>query len=138
VVVADVDIVTAEQLAEELRRRGATVRAIRTDVAEETQVRALVSQVVAEFGGLDVMCNNAALLDREHLARDTGAVDIPFEVWDRTMRVNLRGVLLGCRHAIPALQARGGGAIVNIVDVVLLWGSRDCSPTVRQRARSAP
>jgi NAD(P)-dependent dehydrogenase (short-subunit alcohol dehydrogenase family) len=122
VVVADIDMEAAQQLVDELRESGATARAIKTDVAEEAQVRNLVAQVVDELGGLDVMCNNAALLSREHLDRDIGAVEIPLEVWDRTMEVNLRGVLLGCRYAVPALQARGGGAIVNTSSTSSYYG----------------
>jgi NAD(P)-dependent dehydrogenase (short-subunit alcohol dehydrogenase family) len=122
VIVADIDTRAAQQLVDELSATGANARAIETDVADETQVRDLIARVVDEFGGLDVMCNNAALLGREHLDRDVGAVEIPLDVWDRTMQVNLRGVLLGCRYAVPALQARGGGAIVNTSSTSSYYG----------------
>lgn len=64
------------------------------------------------FGRLDVLHNNAAIMDPKHIAQDTNPVDIEFDVWDRTFAVNVRGYLAGCKYAIPHMLEAGGGAIV--------------------------
>jgi NAD(P)-dependent dehydrogenase (short-subunit alcohol dehydrogenase family) len=87
------------------------VRFVRCDVACEDDVAALVQRTLAEFGQLDCMFNNAGL---------PGAVgplsEITSEAWDRTFAVLVRGVFLGIKHAIPALQARGG-TIINTASI---------------------
>jgi NAD(P)-dependent dehydrogenase (short-subunit alcohol dehydrogenase family) len=80
------------------------------DIVEEASVRALVSRAVDHYGGLDGIHVNAA--DLEAVVHDSDAVDVPLEIYDRTLAVNLRGHLLCTRHAVPALLAHGGGAIV--------------------------
>ncbi|HEY1831811.1 MAG TPA: SDR family oxidoreductase [Acidimicrobiales bacterium] len=81
---------------------------IRTDVADPTSVEAMVAETVEAFGGLHIIHNNAywAPLNRN-------VVETSLEEWDRTIAVTLTGVFLGCKFAIPAILASGGGAIVN-------------------------
>src|SRR3546814_314359 len=64
------------------------------------------------FGRLDILHNNAGYVGAD-LARDTKVTDIPFELWDKTMAINLRAYFAGCRFAIPHMVRGGGGAIVN-------------------------
>ena len=71
-----------------------------------------MAATVDHFGRLDLLHNNAAIMAPDHIALDTNPVDIDFEVWDRTMAVNLRGYLAGCKYAIPHMLAQGKGAIV--------------------------
>ncbi|MEZ5361754.1 MAG: SDR family oxidoreductase [Bryobacterales bacterium] len=79
------------------------VRRIETDVTSEEDVRRLV----ALAGDVDILVNNAGIVDY-------GAVDEADDAqWDRILAVNLRGVALCCRHVVPGMLARGGGAIVN-------------------------
>jgi NAD(P)-dependent dehydrogenase (short-subunit alcohol dehydrogenase family) len=73
-------------------------------------VRNLVGVAVETFGGLDLMHANAA--DLSIYSRDTDAVEVSLDIFDRTIAVNLRGHLLCTRHAVPELLKRGGGAIV--------------------------
>ncbi|MCA9509580.1 MAG: SDR family oxidoreductase, partial [Myxococcales bacterium] len=68
---------------------------------------------VDAFGGLDVLHNNAAAIGSAKPGADHDVASIDVDVWDRTMAVNLRGVWLGCKHAIPRMLERGGGSIVN-------------------------
>ena len=75
-------------------------------------MRDLVERAVKEFGQLDIFHANAADLAPDNFGRDSDAVDIPLEVFDRTIKVNLRGHLLSARHAIPEMLKRGGGALV--------------------------
>jgi NAD(P)-dependent dehydrogenase (short-subunit alcohol dehydrogenase family) len=112
VVVADVDEASAKRVAEEVAAAGGRARPQWVDVAEEPAVAAMVEAAVGAFGGLDVLHNNAALLGNE-AGRDADVVSMDVATWDRAMAVNLRGVMLGCKHAIPAMIRRGGGSIVN-------------------------
>ena len=80
---------------------------VRMDVAREDQVRSLMSAAEARFGGLDILFNNAGI---EIGGAVTGTTE---EDWDKVMDVNIRGVFLCAKHAIPAMMRRRGGAIVN-------------------------
>jgi NAD(P)-dependent dehydrogenase (short-subunit alcohol dehydrogenase family) len=113
VVIADVDKPGADACAEKIRRAGGEADAVAVDVAEAEQVAAMVEHAVGRYGGLDVLFNNAAILEPTFRAGDTDVEGLDLEVWDRTLAVNLRGPMLGCRFAIPHLRRRGGGAIVN-------------------------
>src|SRR5919198_1197648 len=73
--------------------------------------RARVQETTAAFGGIDVLVNNAATVIFKRL------VDTEEHEWDRVIATNLRSVYLCCRHAIPEMLKRGGGAIVNISSV---------------------
>jgi NAD(P)-dependent dehydrogenase (short-subunit alcohol dehydrogenase family) len=72
-------------------------------------VTAAVAATVAAFGKLDILVNCAAFLDPFG-----DAVDLPLEVWHKTLAVGLTGTFLMCRHAIPELRKAGGGSIVNL------------------------
>ena len=113
VAIADIDGSRAEQVAAEIRGAGGKALAIAVDVASEEQVEAMVAATVAEFGGVDILHNNAADVSQATYFRDMGAVDMDLDLWNHVMSVNLGGALLGCKHAIPEMLRRGGGAIVN-------------------------
>ena len=82
-----------------------------TDVSREEDVEAAISATTAELGGLDVLVNNAGIVLMAN------APNTSVEQWDHVLAVNLRGVFLGCKHAIPVMQAQGGGAIVNTASI---------------------
>jgi NAD(P)-dependent dehydrogenase (short-subunit alcohol dehydrogenase family) len=113
VVVVDLDGERAAAVAEEIAKAGSEALGRAVDVAEEAQVEAMVAAAVERFGGLDVLHNNAAAIGPAGPGRDVDVVTQQVEVWDRTMAVNLRGVMLGCKHAIPRMLERGGGSIIN-------------------------
>ncbi len=113
VVIADIDGERAEHAAREVQGGGARALAVTADVSIEADVAALVARTVGAFGRLDILHNNAAALGPDLFPRDTTVLDMEVDVWDRTMAVNVRGVMLGCKHAIPAMRQAGGGAIVN-------------------------
>jgi len=110
VVVGDHRDGPAREVAARISASGGDATAQAFDIVEEASVRALVSRAVDRYGGLDGIHVNAA--DLEAVVHDSDAVDVPLEIYDRTLDVNLRGHLLCTRHAVPALLARGGGAIV--------------------------
>jgi NAD(P)-dependent dehydrogenase (short-subunit alcohol dehydrogenase family) len=110
VVVGDHRAELADAVATQIAASGGEATAQVFDIVDEASVRALVARAVERYGGLDGIHVNAA--DLEAVVQDTDAVDVPLEIYDRTQAVNLRGHLLCTRHAVPALIARGGGAIV--------------------------
>ncbi|MBM4385404.1 MAG: SDR family oxidoreductase [Deltaproteobacteria bacterium] len=113
VLVADISRERAEEVAAEVRAAGGAARARVADVADEASVAAMVAAAVAAFGGLDILHNNAAATDWAVMGGDGEVAQLDLAIWERTLAVNLRGPFLGCKHAIPALLARGRGAIVN-------------------------
>jgi len=111
VVVADIDTAGAQETEKLIADIGGVGVAVHADVANEADIEAMVQAAIDNFGALHLLHNNAA--DISILAQDTDITSISAEAWDRTMQVNLRGPLLGCKHAIPLMLAHGGGAIVN-------------------------
>jgi NAD(P)-dependent dehydrogenase (short-subunit alcohol dehydrogenase family) len=110
VVVADLFEDSAQRAAEPLGARGL---AVQFDAEQPESVQAMVAQAVRHFGRLDILHNNAALTDPARQNLDTNAIDIPIEIWNATMAVNVTGYLLGCKYALPHMIAGGGGSIIN-------------------------
>ena len=122
VTVADRDASRAGAVVDAIRAAGGTARVQAVDVSDADAVAAMVADTVAAFGGLDILHNNAAAIDQNALDQDVVTGDLA--VWERVMSVNLNGPMLGCRFAIPAMLARGGGAIVNTASAAAFYGSR--------------
>jgi NAD(P)-dependent dehydrogenase (short-subunit alcohol dehydrogenase family) len=112
VVVADINTAGAEATAAAITEAGGQSVAVTVDVSQEEQVAATVRLAVDTFGGLDVIHNNAALLDLAVLGRDKTVDRMDTATWDRVMAVNVRGPMLGCKYAIPEMLKRGGGSII--------------------------
>jgi NAD(P)-dependent dehydrogenase (short-subunit alcohol dehydrogenase family) len=110
VLVADLDGATAEGVAGDIIRGGGCASGIACDISDEASVRGLMECASQKFGGFDGVHINAA--DMKTLLLDTDVVQVPLEVFDRTLQVNLRGHMLCTRYVIPELLKRGGGAIV--------------------------
>lgn len=114
VAVVDVIAERAEAIAGAITSNGGSAVAITADVSDEHQVERMVDATVAAFGRLDILHNNAALVDPEMFPLDGRVVDMTVDVWDKVMAVNLRGPMLGCKHAIPRMIETGGGSIINM------------------------
>jgi len=110
VVVADINVDGAEETVELIEKEGGQAVAQRADVSDEASVAAMVEAAVGHFGSLQLLHNNAA--DVVIIQRDLDVINMDVEVWDRTLAVNLRGPMLGCKYALPHMIAAGGGAIV--------------------------
>ena len=104
----------AEETAAVCAEHGAKTLVIGCDVAEDTQVKAMVAEANAAFGRLDALCNNAGITSAAPF-RDLDAIDI--DEWDRVMSVNVRSIVQVTRAAAPALRAVKG-AIVNTASIV--------------------
>lgn len=113
VLVTDLRAEGAEAVAAEITAAGGRAAAAACDVGQEDSIRDAVAFALAEFGRLDIMHNNAALLRDAAVQADTDILSIPLDVWDETMAVTVRGTMLGCRHAVLAMRRTGGGSIIN-------------------------
>jgi NAD(P)-dependent dehydrogenase (short-subunit alcohol dehydrogenase family) len=121
VTVADIAEPAAGAVVAAIEAAGGSARAQVVDVAEPDAVAAMVEETVRAFGGLDILHNNAAALDRNRVDQDVVTMDLA--TWERVMAVNLTGPMLGCRFAIPHMLERGGGAIVNTASAAAFYGS---------------
>ena len=114
VVVANRDAGTGEEtvrLAREAAARSGFRRLggpLRTDVTRETDCQAPSQAAVSQFGGLDVLVNNAGVFPRATLEQTTE------ELWDQIFAVNLKGVFFCCQYAMPVMRERGSGSVINI------------------------
>jgi NAD(P)-dependent dehydrogenase (short-subunit alcohol dehydrogenase family) len=108
VALADVDTERVRAAAEQLTNAGHHAIGVRCDVADETDVAALVDQTVATFGRLDMAFNNAGIM-----VPPCDAADEPIEVFERVSAVNLRGVWASMKHELAQMRSQGSGAIVN-------------------------
>lgn len=111
VIVADVNREVGEKTASELRGDGREVAFIECDVADEAAIKKMVEGTLERFKALHVLVNNAGIGVYKTVL-DTSTAE-----WDRCLAVNLRGVFLCSKYAIPHIKASGGGAIVNIASV---------------------
>lgn len=109
--ILDLDADSAEETAAALGGEGAEARAYRVDVTDEAAVAAVAETVAADFGGVDVLVNNAGLCPVGP------TLSFPLETWQRTIDVNLTGVFLCSREFGRALRDSGGGAIVNLASI---------------------
>lgn len=102
----------ARREAERLCETGARAAAVALDLGEEASIRAMIDFTLSTFGGLDVLFNNAAAT---HLSRfkDSAVEQMDTQVWDDTLRINLRGCMLANRMAIEPMRQRRAGSIIN-------------------------
>jgi NAD(P)-dependent dehydrogenase (short-subunit alcohol dehydrogenase family) len=119
VLIADRDRGAGERVAAEIAGQGDTARAVACDVARDADVAAAVAEAERAYGALHVVFNNAGIFPDA----DGSPVDTDEAVWDQVMAVNLKGVFLGCKHGIPALQRAGGGSIINTASFVAVVGA---------------
>ncbi len=116
VVVADLDATGADETCAVIRASGGRADVLALDVTEEGDWNAAIEAVSRRHGELHILVNNAALCIRSPL------LETSFETWRRQNAVNLDGVFLGTRAALPLIVASGGGSIVNISSVAGLKG----------------
>lgn len=117
VVAADLVPAGVEQVVEEIRAAGGTATPVVADVSQKQDVEAMIDTAVSTYGRLDVLVNNAGIMDRV-----LPVADCTDEVWERVLAVNLNGPFYACRKAIPIMIAQGGGAIINTASVAGIRG----------------
>ncbi len=117
VLVADIDIATAEAVATEIRGSGGGAVAVRADVSRAADAEMLTAHAVSEFGRLDILHNNAGVSGGGPPVGETDE-----DYWDRVLGVNLKGVFLCSKYAVRVMVPGGGGAIVNTASIMGLVG----------------
>ena len=90
-----------------------------TDVSSRNQVEAMIDLAVNKYGKLDVLVNNAGVLDKMY-----AVTEVEDEFWDKVIGVNVNSVMYACRKAIPIMMKNGGGSIINTASVGGLFGCR--------------
>jgi NAD(P)-dependent dehydrogenase (short-subunit alcohol dehydrogenase family) len=117
VVLGDILDAQGRQVEAAVKASGGEATYVHLDVTNEEHWRAAVDTAVRRYGKLDILVNNAGILLRKAIEEMT------VEEWDRIMAINLKGVFLGTKYAIPAMRSAGGGSIINISSTAGLVGS---------------
>jgi NAD(P)-dependent dehydrogenase (short-subunit alcohol dehydrogenase family) len=118
VLVAEYDEKAGAETTDLVRSAGGEAAFVRTDVSKEADAAAMVAAAMDRYGKVDVLYNNAGVMPE----LDHSVVDTDVATWDRVMAINVRGVFLGCKYAIPHMAERGSGSVINISSFVALLG----------------
>ena len=119
VAIAEIDTAKGQAAARAVGETGSHAIFVPIDVTDEASVAAAVARTLQALGRLDILFNCAG----GSLPQDGSVTSVDMAVWERTIAVDLRGTFLACRHAIPAITAAGGGAIVNMSSGAALRGA---------------
>ena len=103
----DIDEAQGKTEAEEIAKSGGKSKFYRCDVTSSADCEETTQAIIAEFGKIDILFNNAGIIIRKN------AVDLNEEEWDRVLNVNLKSIYLMCHYAIPHMIENGGGSIIN-------------------------
>ena len=98
---------------------GGTAIPVVADISEDADVAAMIASAEDAFGRVDVLFNNAGIMHSD----DGDAIGTDEAIWDLTMDINAKGVFLGCKYGIPAMQRAGGGSIINTASFVAHLGA---------------
>ena len=123
VVLAEIKEDLGRQAETRLRAAGGEVTFVATDVADSAAVQRLMVRTQDLYGGLHVLYNNASVFLGK---ADHPVTELPEEIWDRVLRVNLRSVYLCCKYGIPLIVASGGGAVINTSSSAGVMGIPGC------------
>ncbi|MBI4274142.1 MAG: SDR family oxidoreductase [Rhizobiales bacterium] len=111
VLCADINLAAAEETVGIIKGEGLEARAHRADVTKSAEVAGMVEACLKAYGRIDILDNNVGI------AAVGGVVEVSEADWDRVMAINLKSCYLGMKHAIPAMEKQGGGAIINIASI---------------------
>ena len=118
VVVAEYSEAAGAETVDLVTKAGGQATFVKVDVSKESDAKAMVDHALSTYGRLDCLYNNAGVMpEADHSVTDTDVA-----TWDSVMAVNVRGVFLGCKYAIPAMVVGGGGSIINIASFVAILG----------------
>jgi NAD(P)-dependent dehydrogenase (short-subunit alcohol dehydrogenase family) len=119
VVVADINLETANATVAEIESNDGVAMAVLVDVAKEEDVQNLIDSAIKAYGTLDILVNNAGTMDNF-----VPAAEVTDALWERVFAINTTGVMRGIRKALPIFLEKGSGVIVNIASLGGLCGSR--------------
>ena len=118
VVVAEFGEAAGQETVDQVTAAGGQATFVKADVSDEASAKGMVDHAIATYGRVDVLYNNAGVMPEA----DHSVIDTDVATWDQVMAVNVRGVFLGCKHAIPHMVEQGSGSIINIASFVALVG----------------
>ncbi|KPK85208.1 MAG: hypothetical protein AMJ81_03975 [Phycisphaerae bacterium SM23_33] len=124
VAVADINDRTGKEVCREIEAAGRRARFVAADVTRAADCGNMVAETAKAFGRLDVLFTSAGV------GAGGTVVDIPEQEWDRVLGLDLKGVYLACKYAIPEMRKVGGGAIVHVSSIGGLrgnWGANFCA-----------
>jgi NAD(P)-dependent dehydrogenase (short-subunit alcohol dehydrogenase family) len=119
VVAADVVQGRLDQVVGEIRAAGKQASALTVDLSKGTEVDGMIESALSSFGKVDILCNNAGIMDGAAPVADT-----PDDLWDRVMAINLYAPFRASRKVIPSMIEHGGGVILNTDSVAGFFGAR--------------
>lgn len=108
VVLVDRSVERAEETLSIIRKEGGEASIFEADVTRSSDCKAMVASAVEHYGGLHILMNNAAILGFGTV------VDVTEETWDEVFKVNLKGMMLASKYAVPVMIKSGGGSVINI------------------------
>ena len=119
IVAVDMNDSDGEKTVSEVNSAGGDAIYVNADVSKSADCENMIKATERKYGKLNVLFNNAGIMD----SRDDNSQATEEEVWDLTMAINLKGVFLGCKFGIPAMQRASGGSIINTASFVGLMGA---------------
>jgi NAD(P)-dependent dehydrogenase (short-subunit alcohol dehydrogenase family) len=122
VALADINREGAESVAASIREAGGDATAFALNLGSEDSIKALITSVIAQYGRIDVLHNNAANTAVAQMTADGALTEMDAEVWDAAFAINTRGTMLMIKHAAPHMIAGGGGSIINTSTGVSILG----------------
>jgi len=121
--IADLDAAQAERAAADLKNKGLRASAVQVDVADRASVEGMVEQVLAQFGRIDVLVNNAGIAGRA-----APLTEVTEDDWDTMMAVDLKSIYLCCKAVLPGMLERKSGAIINVASIAGKEGNPNMIP----------
>jgi len=119
---------SAQETVALIEAEGGVAQALEADATQEEACEAMVAQGVERFGRIDVLHNNVGIGDG-----DAGPAHVDEAGWDRILEVNLKSVVLPCKHALPVMRAQGAGSIINVSSIAAVC----TTPQVAYKASKA-
>lgn len=113
IVVADINLASAQETCALIKEKGGDCLAVKVDVSNAQEVQNMFGETVKVFGQLNILFNNAGVPQSSHKIEDVSE-----EMFDRIVNVNVKGVFLGCKYAVPIFKQQGkGGVIINTASI---------------------
>lgn len=123
IAVVDIDGKGAQQTVESIKQKGGEAFAIQADVSRASDAEKMIKDTVNKYGRMDILFNNAGIA-----LSSTPVEQVPEELFDRIMDVNVKGMFLGCKYVVPIMKKQGGGIIINTASISALRPRPGYSP----------
>ncbi|MBE4908968.1 glucose 1-dehydrogenase [Bacillus luteolus] len=123
VVVSDVNEGSGQETVNRILEEGGRSSFFKANVADPTEVESLIAYTASNYGGVDILFNNAGIGNSELKIED-----LSIEEWDQVIDINLKGVFLGIKYVIPEMRKRGGGSIINTSSLLGFKGKKYMGP----------